>query len=109
MTKEYAYRWLTQPGVKACLGFGKDETTAKAIMVAVENLKPEKTYSEFALEVYGKDTDKFIHQVDVFATLDEAWAHAKLNPLKEDDEIYEIIMITYDSNGNEISSCHLDV
>ncbi len=51
MTTEYAYRWLTQPGVKACLGFGKDKTTAEAINVAVDNLAP-KTTTKYAVISY---------------------------------------------------------
>ena len=87
------------------------EDTAKEIFYEVdwqyvsslldEWLDAEVDEVEYAVNIKNKETNEFIYQYDVYATYDEALQSAKTIDLK-DKEIYEIVEIKYDENGDEL-------
>lgn len=66
-----------------------------------EWLDAEVDEVEYAVNIKNKETNEFIYQYDVYATYDEALQSAKTIDLK-DGEIYEIVEIKYDENGDEL-------
>lgn len=60
--------------------------------------------TEYAVEIYDKEHDKFLRQIDVFNTYEEATACATKGSFKFDkaSEYVEITTIEYDDDGNEI-------
>lgn len=56
---------------------------------------------EFALNVYDKNTDSFLYQVDVYESFTEAEERAKSLALEGNEE-YHIVAISMDDYGNEI-------
>ena len=87
------------------------EDTAKEIFYEVdwqyvsslldEWLDAEVDEVEYAVNIKNKETNEFIYQYDVYATYDEALQSAKTIDLKA-GEIYEIVEIKYDENGDEL-------
>ena len=87
------------------------EDTAKEVFYEVdwqyisslldEWLDAEVDEVEYAVNIKNKETNEFIYQYDVFETYAEAEKSAKTIDLK-DDEIYEIVEIKYDENGDEL-------
>ena len=73
----------------------------KPIKVENAGFDREVSYKEYAVNIRDKNTDKFINQYDCYETYDEALQSAKTIDLK-DDEIYEIVEIEYDENGDEL-------
>ena len=59
-------------------------------------------YSEYAVEVYDKETEAFLYQVDIFESKKAAKQFIKKNPQR--DGKYGILKITYDEFGIEQST-----
>jgi hypothetical protein len=61
-------------------------------------------YSEYAVEVYEKGTDRFYEQIDVLNSEEEARQFIEdAGPISK-DYYYGVLQINYDTNGNEIST-----
>lgn len=57
---------------------------------------------EYALEVYNINTDKFVTQIDIFSTLNEA-KQCMMEMPQITGCYYGVAIIQYDENGNEIN------
>lgn len=57
--------------------------------------------TEYVVEIYRKENDKFVQQLDVFETYNEAKAFMNTTYIGDDCYIRAIV-IYYDDEGNEI-------
>ena len=66
-----------------------------------------RSYTEYAVEVYQITDDyrgdRFLYQLDIYDTPEEAHTYCDSNPLSEPDEFYVIRYISYE-NGEEVET-----
>ena len=72
------------------------------------------SYTEYAVEVYSTKAgphsvrdDRFLYQLDVYATPEDAYTYCESNPLSEPDEFYVIRYISYE-DGEEVETGRYD-
>ena len=66
--------------------------------------------TEYALEVYNEYHDRFVEQIDVFETYEEARMYARDHDIPlEDGEYLEITEIEYDEDDEEFNRTGLMV
>ncbi len=63
---------------------------------------------EYALDVRTIDTNRFLHQIDCFHSLDAARMYANAHPCTNKNERYSIICIQYDVEDNEIGTYEIE-